>query len=219
MFEFTTVCLLLTITSFEFVLTKTPRATSELSSTNQTTNLNVVTHYINVTRPVRGAFLALNTATQKREEVDGSEKPSRNRLSLASLPRFSLSKSQHIKMDPKVYQCNIPDDLTCMNKTTQFKERILTELKRVRETYVEESNFYNIDYKSRKTNTTPICLVINSKVQVLRKTKAPFSSNLLGTLFPKQKLLAHYRGDNKSCVIVSSAGSMKKSNLGEFIGE
>ncbi|CAM6031744.1 unnamed protein product, partial [Sphagnum compactum] len=68
-----------------------------------------------------------------------------------------------------------------------------------------------------KTNTTSICMVMHAKVQALNKAEPPFNSNLLGSLFPKQQLLSQHSGDNKSCVIVSSAGSMKKSNLGSFI--
>lgn len=147
---------------------------------------------------------------------------------LVSLPRFALSKATHIKMDPKQYQCKQEFDPFCMNKTRLFKVKILQEFARVRDELIHDPNIYHINYKPKSTtkHTThsnkslALCLLMKAKVQMLRKSnKPPFSSNLLGSLFPKQKLLAQYRGPNKTCVIVSSAGSMKTSKLGSFIGK
>lgn len=128
-------------------------------------------------------------------------------------------------MDPKQFQCKQEKDPFCMNKTVVFKEKVLQEFVRVRDELIHDPNIYHINYKrkipSKNTNKArALCLLLKAKVQMLRKThKPPFSSNLLGSLFPKHKFLAQHRGPNKTCVIVSSAGSMKTSKLGTFIGK
>ena len=45
---------------------------------------------------------------------------------------------------------------------------------------------------------------------------APFNVNKLGKLFPKRKMIR--KNEGKTCVIVSSAGSLTGSQLGKFIG-
>lgn len=128
-------------------------------------------------------------------------------------------------MDPKQYQCKQELDPFCINKTLVFKEKVLQEFTRVRDELIHDPNIYHINYKPKMKHTNnnksrALCLLMQAKVQMLRKThKPPFSSNLLGSLFPKNKFLAQHRGPNKTCVIVSSAGSMKTSKLGTFIGK
>uniref|UniRef100_A0A336MV60 Beta-galactoside alpha-2,6-sialyltransferase 1 n=1 Tax=Culicoides sonorensis TaxID=179676 RepID=A0A336MV60_CULSO len=180
-------------------------------------SLEKITNY----RNVRGAFTVKNSPRDKSEEQNSKIANLLNRTSLIAIPRFSLSKvQQHIKMDPKQFQCTSELEPLCINKTLIFKEKILQEFKRVRDELIHDPNIYHINYKSssNRNKTSAMCLILKAKVQMLRKTnKPPFNSNLLGSLFPKQKFLAQHRGPNKTCVIVSSAGSMKKSKLGSFI--
>lgn len=182
-------------------------------------------------RSARGAFSVKNASPQERPLDQLNVDPSKNKnvtnekRTLIALPRFALSKATHIKFDPKQYLCKQEEDPICINKTLIFKERVLSEFIRVRDELIPDPNIYHINYKRRSNNIKPnktlaLCLMMNAKVQMLRKTnKLPFSSNLLGSLFPKEKFLAQYRGPNKTCVIVSSAGSMKTSKLGTFIGK
>jgi hypothetical protein len=80
----------------------------------------------------------------------------------------------------------------------------------------DERTGFNVDYSSHKRNSsTAMNVLMNTRVKTLRKKDAPFNAHRLGELFPKKKLFFKTKG--KSCVIVSSAGSLAGSNLGEFI--
>lgn len=84
---------------------------------------------------------------------------------------------------------------------------------------VGEDNVYNVDYQSdaNQTRKPPVCMLIDNKIKLLRKKDSPFTSSKLGQLFPKHKLFK--KSKEKSCIIVSSAGSLTGSELGTFIGE
>jgi hypothetical protein len=82
----------------------------------------------------------------------------------------------------------------------------------------DEKN-YNVDFAAHKGNNdmqSTIAMMLRSRVKTLRRKDAPFNQHKLGTLFPKRKL--YHKTRAKSCVIVSSAGSLLGSKLGEFIG-
>lgn len=84
---------------------------------------------------------------------------------------------------------------------------------------VGEDNIYNVNYQSdtNRTKKPPICMLMENKIKLLRKKDPPFNESKLGQLFPKHKLFRKSKG--KSCIIVSSAGSLTGSNLGGFISK
>lgn len=86
-------------------------------------------------------------------------------------------------------------------------------------TRISEENIYNVIYQSEtnQSRKAPVCMLLDSKIKLLRKKDPPFNGNKLGQLFPKQKLFRNSKG--KSCIIVSSAGSLSGSNLGSFISK
>lgn len=184
------------------------------------TNKYVVYKLVNesMARNVRGAFLAKNTAKQKQVEQSGGEKPSK----VATNPRFAHSKVSHIRFDPKQYACTEWNRADCKNKTQQYKEKLLLEFKKSSLELSEEPNLYFVSYTPRPTFLPTKCLVLNAKVKTLRKDLPPFNTNLLGTLLPRNKLLGRFKkvnGRRPSCIMVSSAGSVKGSRMGGFIGK
>lgn len=105
--------------------------------------------------------------------------------------------------------------MECKNKTEIFREKVLNELKRVSSENVEESNYYNVTYYKKFENLSSECLVFNAGLRTLRKKDVSFVD--LEKFIPKRKLFR--KKDNiKSCVVISSAGSLIGSQLGKFIG-
>lgn len=168
-------------------------------------------------RNIRGAFLAKNTAKQKHLETFGDEKPSK----LSTNPRFAHSKSPHIHFDPKLFYCTDWNQPYCKNKTEQFKEKILYEFRKASFDISDAPNIYHVSYKARRTFMSSYCLISQSNVKTLQKDMPPLKTNLLGTLLPRKKLLYQYitATQKPKCIIVSSAGSIKGSGMGDFIGE
>lgn len=147
------------------------------------------------------------------EIISSVEKPSSNVKS----PRISFSKTSDLtQIASNLFKCPInKTDIECSNKTSEFKHKIIQELRKSMPS--GEDNVYNVNYqKSNKTSKSPICILLKNKIKLLRKKDAPFNVNKLGKLFPKRKMFR--KNEGKSCVIVSSAGSLTGSQLGKFIG-
>ncbi|CRK95040.1 CLUMA_CG008523, isoform A [Clunio marinus] len=148
------------------------------------------------------------------ERISSVEKPSvRNRN-----PRISFSKTSDLTpIASNLFRCpKNKTDVDCANKTFEFKMKVIRELSKSLNRRSEE-NIYNVDYQSEtnQKKKLPICMLLNSKIKLLRKKDPPFNVNKLGQLFPKHKLFRKSKG--KSCIIVSSAGSLTGSGLGNFI--
>ncbi|XP_017777225.1 PREDICTED: beta-galactoside alpha-2,6-sialyltransferase 1 [Nicrophorus vespilloides] len=145
-----------------------------------------------------------------------------------SRPRFPNLQSEDFVLDTVKYRCSEDESTNeCDNKVKQYKEKILNELKRV---FLDESNVlkhatdqnpYNVHYQGIKENhlnkyrNQLVCEFKRIQFTVIRRSDEPFKSNYLRDLIPKKKFL-----DNRqynSCAVVSSAGSLTNSNLGQFI--
>lgn len=147
------------------------------------------------------------------EIISSVEKKSSNVKS----PRISFSKTSDLtQIASNLFKCPInKTEIECSNKTSEFKHKIIHELTKSMPS--GEDNVYNVNYqKSNKTNKNPICILLKNKIKLLRKKDAPFNVHKLGKLFPKKKILR--KNEGKTCVIVSSAGSLTGSQLGKFIG-
>lgn len=149
------------------------------------------------------------------EKISSVEKPSVKNKN----PRISFSKTSELTpIASNLYRCNFnKTEYECKNKTSEFKNKVISELKRSMSS-VGNDNFYNVDYNKLKTdkNVSSISVLLKNKLKMLKKKDKAFRKHKLGNLFPKKKLFQKMSG--KTCVIVSSAGSMASSNLGKFIG-
>lgn len=150
------------------------------------------------------------------EKISSVEKPSvRNKN-----PRIAFSKtSEMTTIASNLFRCpKNKTDVDCVNKTSEFKNKVMQELTKSVGRRGEDNN-YNVNYQtaSDRTGRPPVCNLLASKIKLLRKKDPPFNDNKLGQLFPKQRLFK--RSEGKSCIIVSSAGSLTGSSLGGFIGE
>lgn len=111
-------------------------------------------------------------------------------------------------------------------KTSVFKDELLIELKKV---LMDESNIlkvgvenpYNVHYRGVRGNfgdkppRTLLCQLKEIPLRTLQRSDV--GSHPLRDFLPKRGLF-----ENKSfnsCAIIASAGGLKNSNLGKFIGE
>lgn len=164
---------------------------------------------------------AFSTKHNVSEIISSVEKPSTSNKN----PRIAFSKTSDLTpIASNLFRCpRNKTDVDCANKTSEFKNKVIQELTKSMSRTSDE-NAYNVDYRSETNQTQtrkatlPVCMLLDNKIKLLRKKDPPFNGNKLGQLFPKhQKLFRKSRG--KSCIIVSSAGSLTGSELGSFIGE
>uniref|UniRef100_T1GB83 Uncharacterized protein n=1 Tax=Megaselia scalaris TaxID=36166 RepID=T1GB83_MEGSC len=180
--------------------------------------LNV--NYAQATRSRRSVF---HTRWNPNEKfvVESKEKPAINGTKLSPHPRFDLSKNRKLTIDPKVYRCFNKYQVSCQNKTTIFKSRILSLFRKSMKEYVNATNIYNVEFSTMLSNFEgkyypSSCLLLEAGVRVLRRKDPPFNKLRFGKLFPKKKIFKDIK-KIKTCAIVSSAGSLSGSKLGSFI--
>ncbi|XP_070498011.1 beta-galactoside alpha-2,6-sialyltransferase 2 [Chironomus tepperi] len=148
------------------------------------------------------------------EKISSVEKPSVKNKN----PRIAFSKTSDLTpIASNLYRCNFnKTEFECKNKTSEFKNKVVSELRKSMSP-TGTDNSYNVEYTGQKIDKDipTISMLLKNKVKMLRRKDKPFNKHKLGELFPKKKLFQKVRG--KTCVIVSSAGSLASSNLGEFI--
>lgn len=171
-------------------------------------------------RLIRSAFsIKYNASTMYM--VKSEEKPSRNGTNHWQRPLFASTKNVHLTFDPAIYKCNEKYSSLCQNKTQIFRDKLLMEFKKSITEYTDEPNIYNVEYEHPHDmiKYNPTCMVLDAKLRVLTKNDSPFDLNKIGNLFPNRKLFGRkFLETPRSCVIVSSAGSLFQSGLGNFIG-
>lgn len=177
----------------------------------------------------RNAF-SIKQNSSHRIVIESDEKPAINNSKYLQRPRFTLSRNLYLPIDPSLYTCTDEQSFTiqCNNKTINFRDKILLEFHKYLSEYMhaEEPNYYNVEYDNvTQTTLIPsssipavVCLVINTNVRTLRRKDFKFNDNKIADLFPKQKFIGRKYEDTRSCVIISSAGSLAKAQLGDFIG-
>lgn len=182
----------------------------QFSFTNVTESNSVISE---IKRTRRSAFSMKQNVT---ERISSVEKPSVKNKN----PRIAFSKTSDLTpIASNLFRCpRNKTDIDCANKTSEFKNKVMLELTKSL-SKIGADNTYNVDYQSgtNQTRKPPVCRLIDNKIKLLRKKDPPFNENKLGQLFPKQKLFRKSKG--KSCIIVSSAGSLTGSNLGGFISK
>lgn len=119
--------------------------------------------------------------------------------------------------------CRDKDNIECNNKTIEFRDKVLNEFQKSISETVDEPNYYNVYDNNRHSlsvynTTSSICMILAAGLRTLRQNDKPFNLHPIGKMLPKRKLFGRKLRDNRNCVIVTSAGSLKNSNLGNFIG-
>lgn len=161
--------------------------------------------------------------------VKSDEKPARNDSNHSQRPVFaSFRKFEKLSFDPAQYECIDKHSIVCLNKTNEFRAKILSEFGKSLHDSINESttapinNIYNVEYEhpDDMIKYNPTCMVLDAKLRILTNKDSPFDTNKIGRLFPTRKLFGKkYLSVSRSCVIVSSAGSLYQSGLGKFIGK
>lgn len=156
--------------------------------------------------------------------VKSDEKPARNDSNHSQRPVFaSHRKYEKLSFEPSQYECSDKHSIDCLNKTKEFRAKVLSEFgKSLVDSINESSNIYNVEYEhpDDMIKYNPTCMVLDAKLRILTNKDSPFDTNKIGRLFPTRKLFGKkYLSTPRSCVIVSSAGSLYKSGLGKFIGK
>lgn len=141
--------------------------------------------------------------------------------------RFPNLQPKDFEFDSKKYYCTDSDAKNdCDMKTSVFKDELLMELKKV---LMDESNIlkvgvenhYNVNYRGVRGNfidKLPRSLLCQLKEIPLRTLqRSDVGSHALKDFLPKRGLFENKHFN--SCAIVASAGGLKNSNLGQFIGK
>lgn len=199
----------------------------------QSVNINSTNHGRSFTNPVlkphtrlrmeRSAFtIRLNYSAMS--VVKSDEKPARNDSNHSQRPVFaSYRKYEKLSFEPSQYECSDKHSIDCLNKTKEFRAKVLSEFgKSLVDSVDESSNIYNVEYEhpDDMMKYNPTCMVLDAKLRILTNKDSPFDTNKIGRLFPSRKLFGKkYMSAPRSCVIVSSAGSLYQSGLGKFIGK
>lgn len=163
-------------------------------------------------------------AVETRTDISNSnyDNTSGNDISLVpQRPLFPVNRNKQLSFNPSNYKCNQKHSSVCQNKTIMYREKVLSEFKTSMLTEKDKSNFYNVEYEHIEgvIKYNPSCMILDAKVRYLTNSDTPFDTSEIGCLFPKRELFGKkFLSTSKSCVIVSSAGSLHNSGLGKFIG-
>jgi hypothetical protein len=170
----------------------------------------------------RSAFYA-KQYSHKNFSIDGIEKPTKTQHEIPFRPHKATIAEKRLALNPSDFLCSEKSDLLCQNRTTMMREIILNEFhKGINQVNLNETNYYNVNYyfEDKKNKKSPYCKIYDAKVKTLSREDYPFDNNYIGKFFPHEKLFTKKeRNSIKSCAIISSAGSMKSSRLGIFIGK
>lgn len=173
----------------------------------------------------RSAFtIRLNSSTMSIVQSD--EKPSRNDSNYQRPVFGSSRKHAQLPFEPSQYKCADKKSTECLRRTTDFRAKVLAEFNKSLHDQTGEAtattNIYNVEYEpfDETIKYHPTCMVLDAKLRVLTKHDPPFDRNKIGRMFPPKKLFGKkFLSQPRSCVIVSSAGSLHRSGLGSFIGK
>ncbi|XP_013195339.1 beta-galactoside alpha-2,6-sialyltransferase 2 [Amyelois transitella] len=139
-------------------------------------------------------------------------------------PRFPNIHTPILEFDSDKYICDEMDTSECEAQTREFKELLLKEFHRVLmgdskvfKSGLDSHNSYNVKYKGdhRKEVTKQEVLCSLKRVQVRTVTSKDEPFRRLGFNIPGAPLLQS-RAFN-TCAVVTSAGALLGSRLGEFI--
>lgn len=140
-------------------------------------------------------------------------------------PRFPNIHKAILELDSDKYVCNDLTTTECETKTTDFKEllikefhRVLTSESKVFTSGLDSQNPYDVRYErgtAKSFNREDIlCALGKLAVRTVKAEDEPFAR--LGYRIPKRPLQENRMFN--TCAVVTSAGALLGSRLGEFIG-
>lgn len=146
-----------------------------------------------------------------------------------SKPRFPNLQDRDFEADTRKYVCGESEtESECDEKTTQYRDVILKEMRKV---FTAEGNFfrfglenrYDVHYEGNRGNyfnknaRQLLCqLKRASKVKTLRRLDLAPNSHVLREFLPKRNIFE--KRSYNTCAVVASAGSLRFSKLGKIIG-
>lgn len=177
-------------------------------------------------RSAIGVFWNNGKVIQSSDKSNSQERPSSNiiRKSHGS-PRFPNIHKPILEFDSEKFVCDDYTTSACEAQTAEFKELLLKEFHRVLmgdskvfTSGLDAHNIYDVKYHGRwkeMTRLEAICALRQVNVRTVMADDEPFKS--LGYRIPNGGLKAGQLFN--TCAVVTSAGALLGSRLGEFIGK
>lgn len=183
-------------------------------------------------RQYRSAFFNRHNSSDKYV-IESKERPAKNQTKHSFRPRFAVPRDSEFKFSPE-YMCSEQYSPDCRNRTRLFRQNVVREFSKMIQIHDERVNeqpdredvinIYNVSFKplgqlmGEGPKKPTICHLKKFKLKMLRRKDFASMRNVtnLGKFLPKIKIFP----DNQkyaSCVVVSSGGSLFRSNLGDFI--
>lgn len=165
--------------------------------------------------------------------IDGIDKAAESRTSSDVVvnthgkPRFPNVHKPVLEFDTEDYRCVDYTTTECDNKSTEYKSLLLKEFHRVMlgdsnvfKSGLDVHNVYNVKYVSKGgkdvgSREDLLCMLSRVHVRTITAEDEPFKSLSYKIPSKSPSLQRRY----KSCAIVTSAGALLGSELGEFIGK
>lgn len=179
-------------------------------------------------RSAVGGLWSGGVSMQASNKTSGSNiHPSNNivRKSHGS-PRFPNIHKPLLEFDSDKYFCDDFLSADCEERTAEFKELLLKEFHRVLmgeskvfRSGLDAHNTYDVKYDSSNRKEASkkevMCSLKAVKVRTVRASDEPFAR--LGFKIPR--LALHQGRHYNTCAVVTSAGALLGSRLGDFIGK
>ncbi|XP_039745080.1 beta-galactoside alpha-2,6-sialyltransferase 2 [Pararge aegeria] len=179
-------------------------------------------------RKSRRSVVAFKTGQlmQWNNKSSGSQARPSNNIVVKShgIPRFPNIHKPILEFDSEKYLCSDYTTQECKSKSNEFKEMLLKEFHRVlmSESKVftsglDSQNSYDVKYErgalKHESREDVLCALGRVFVRTITARDEPFAS--LGYKIPKRPLQEGRLFNN--CAVVTSAGALLGSRLGEFI--
>lgn len=207
------------------------QGTSFMEKFNSKLSPNFTTLRIDYTRKNRrsaiGAFWNSGSLWPSSGTSGPPARPSNNivRKSQGS-PRFPNIHKPVLEFDNDKYICDDYTTPECKQQTSEFKELLLKEFHRVLmsdskvfKSGLDAHNLYNVKYASGQRKDLSkediLCALGRVQLQTITSKDEPFGR--LGFHIPKTPLQQNHVFN--TCAVVTSAGALLGSRLGEYIGK
>ncbi|XP_059049395.1 beta-galactoside alpha-2,6-sialyltransferase 2 [Achroia grisella] len=177
-------------------------------------------------RSAVGAVWSSGSLTQGSNKPSGSlVRPSTHIIRKSQgRPRFPNIHKPILEFDSDKYVCDDYMTQDCEAQTAEYKELLLKEFHRVLmsdskvfKSGLDSQNPYNVKYiggeRREKSRQEVLCSLKGVEVRTVTAQDEPFAS--LGFRIPKNPL--HQDRAFNTCAVVTSAGALLGSRLGEFI--
>lgn len=209
---------------------ETPRKTSSLTFYDKYTDKYSKAPFntsVFVSKNRRSAVGAIWSSNVLAQNSKGFQIPSTNAIIRKShgSPRFPNIHKPLLEFDSDKYVCDDPSASDCEAKTNEFKDLLLKEFHRVLmgegkvfRSGLDSQNIYDVKYEGMRKFSTKeeiMCALKGIAVNTVTAKDEPFRT--LGFMIPEAPL-QEARAFN-TCAVVTSAGTLLGSRLGEFIGK